>query len=79
MKNIVNGLGTFVGRDSCVRVTSYFALFLYGLLTEFDLKSEVIIIYMLLIFNQILLLFILSQGKVYIIIIIIINNKNPYN
>lgn len=39
MNQIVAGLGTFVGRDSCIRVTSYFALFLYGILTEFDLNA----------------------------------------
>jgi hypothetical protein len=30
--NIVAGLGTYAGRDACIRVVSYFALFLYGLI-----------------------------------------------
>ena len=34
IKNIVDGLNTYPGRDSVIRVTAYFSLFLYGI-TEF--------------------------------------------
>lgn len=41
LNHIKVGLSTYVGRDSCIRFTSYFFLFLYGLITEFNLKNKV--------------------------------------
>lgn len=40
IESILNGLASYNGRDSCIRVTSYFFLFLHGLLADLDEKNS---------------------------------------
>lgn len=39
IEKILAGLATYNGRDACIRVTSYFFLFLYGLLSDLEQNS----------------------------------------
>lgn len=40
IERILTGLASYNGRDACIRVTSYFFLFLYGLLADLEQKNS---------------------------------------